>query len=107
MTTVSENMERSFRDHFLGGETITPIESKTKNKYFKVIEWTAPSFIFVAIICHSFDGFMYPLGPLLHLTGASLWVYVGVKNKAGPILLNFVPQIPIWASGLIYWFVGR
>ena len=76
--------------------------SPNKSRYFRLIEWVAPCLIFAAIICHSFDGFMYPLAPLLHLTGACLWVYVGLKNKAGPVLLNFVPQIPIWASGLIY-----
>jgi len=76
-----------------------------KISYFRLIEWLAPSFVFVAIICHAFD--LYPIGPMIHIVGASLWVYVGVKKKAGPVLLNFVPQIPIWASGLIYWFINR
>jgi hypothetical protein len=56
----------------------------------------------VAIICHAFD--LYPIGPMFHLAGASLWTYVGIKTKQGPILLNFVPQIPIWISGLVYYF---
>jgi hypothetical protein len=71
---------------------------------FKLIEWTAPSLVFIAIICHAFD--LYPIGPAIHLVGASLWVYVGIKKKAGPILLNFVPQIPVWLSGLVYWLVN-
>jgi hypothetical protein len=81
------------------------LKSALDNKLFKTIEWLAPSFVFVAIVCHAFD--LYPIGPMIHIVGASLWVYVGVKKKAGPVLLNFIPQIPIWALGLIYWFVGR
>ena len=77
---------------------------KRSEKFFKFIEWLAPSFVFVAIICHAFD--LYPIGPMFHLVGASLWVYVGLKKKAGPILLNFVPQIPVWISGLVYWWFG-
>ena len=75
-------------------------------KLFKFIEWLAPSFVFAAIICHAFDGYMYPLGPILHVTGASLWVYVGIKKRSGPILLNFVPQIPVWISGIMFWWIG-
>jgi len=69
---------------------------------FKIIEWTAPSFVFIAIVLHAFD--IYPFGPMFHLVGACLWVYVGIKKKAGPILLNFLPQIPIWISGLLWYF---
>lgn len=75
------------------------IDSRT----FKVIQWMAPSFVFVAICFHAFD--VYPAGPAFHLTGAILWTYVGIRKKEGPILLNFVPQIPVWTSGLIYWMV--
>lgn len=109
MTTIEEQMRKGFFDHFFNGEEVEILEKspKKENRYFRVIEWTAPSLIFLAIICHAFDGLMYPLGPSLHVTGASLWVYVGIKKKAGPILLNFVPQIPIWASGIIFWFIGR
>lgn len=91
---------------FFNGAEI-PISQNTAKKSlrFKIIEWTAPTFVFVAIVCHAFD--LYPIGPIIHIVGASLWVYVGIKNRAGPILLNFVPQIPIWASGLIYYFVNR
>ena len=73
------------------------------NKIFNVIRWLAPSFVFVAIVCHAFD--LYPIGPMFHLVGASLWVYVGLKTKQGPVLLNFIPQIPIWLAGLVYYFI--
>jgi hypothetical protein len=73
------------------------------NKMFRFIEWLAPSLVFVAVICHAFD--LYPIGPMFHLAGASLWVYVGIKKKAGPVLLNFVPQIPIWSSGILWWLL--
>lgn len=75
------------------------------NKIFKILEWLAPSFVFIAIWFHAFD--IYPLGPIFHLAGACIWVYVGIKKKAGPILLNFVPQIPVWVSGLIFWFINK
>jgi hypothetical protein len=105
MTTIEEQMRKSFFDHFFNGEEVEILEKTPNNKYFRLIEWLAPSFVFVAIICHAFD--LYPIGPMIHIVGASLWVYVGFKNRAGPVLLNFVPQIPIWASGLIYWFINR
>lgn len=72
------------------------------NKIFNIIRWLAPSFVFVAIVFHAFD--LYPIGPMFHLIGASLWVYVGAKTKQGPVLLNFIPQIPVWLTGLLYYF---
>ena len=69
------------------------------------LEWVAASFVFCAVICHAFH--VYPLGPMLHLTGASIWVYTGIKKKNGPVLLNFSPQIPIWISGLAVYFLSR
>ena len=78
---------------------------KTDSQLFNIIRWLAPSFVFVAIWFHAFD--IYPLGPIFHLAGAILWVYVGVKTKQGPVLLNFIPQIPIWSLGLIYYILDR
>jgi len=66
------------------------------------LQWIAATFVFFAVWCHAFD--LYPIGPMLHLVGAILWVYTGIKNKQGPILLNFVPQIFIWSSGLLWYF---
>lgn len=66
------------------------------------IRWVAASLVFVAIVLHAFD--VYPAGPMVHLVGATIWTYTGIKTKEGPIILNFLPQIPIWASGLIWYF---
>ena len=71
---------------------------------FNIIRWLAPSLVFIAICLHAFD--IYPLGPIFHLAGAALWVYVGIKTRQGPVLLNFIPQIPIWSLGLIYYILG-
>jgi hypothetical protein len=81
------------------------IEKEQYSKSFNIIRWLAPSLVFIAIWFHAFD--VYPIGPIFHLSGAILWVYVGIKTKEGPILLNFVPQIPVWTLGLVYYFLGR
>lgn len=78
-------------------------EKNQYSKIFNIIRWLAPSLVFIAIWCHAFD--LYPLGPMFHLVGASLWVYVGIKTKDGPIMLNFIPQIPVWTAGLLWWFL--
>jgi hypothetical protein len=85
----------------MSSESVNPESSDSLN--FKVVQWLAPSFVFVAIFFHAFD--IYPLGPMFHLVGACLWSYVGFRKKQGPILLNFLPQIPVWTSGLVYWLV--
>ena len=72
---------------------------------FTILQWTAPSLVFIAIVLHAFD--LYPAGPIFHLAGASLWVVVGIRKKAGPVLLNFVPQIPVWTLGLLWYFLGK
>ena len=72
------------------------------NPTVKRLQWSAASFVFVAVCFHAFD--VYPLGPMFHLAGAVLWFYAGIRTKQGPILLNFGPQIGIWSSGLIWHF---
>lgn len=67
------------------------------------LKYLAATVILTAICLHSFD--VYPLGVMVHFTGAILWTIVGIKWKEGSILLNFVPQIFILGSGLVFYFL--
>jgi len=67
------------------------------------LKYTAATVILTAICLHSFD--IYPLGVIVHFIGAILWTIVGIKWREGSILLNFVPQIFILGSGLIFYLI--
>jgi hypothetical protein len=79
-----------------------PITKQIENHQQK-LQWTAATLILTAVCCHAFN--LYPIGPAIHLAGATLWVITALPNKEGPILLNFAPQTIIWAAGLLWHYL--
>ena len=65
-----------------------------------VLKYVAASTILIAIALHTIPE-AYPINVIVHMLGAILWTYVGIKWQEKSILLNFTPQIVILGVGLI------
>ncbi|MEC7627238.1 MAG: DUF6552 family protein [Verrucomicrobiota bacterium] len=63
-------------------------------KYFSALT------ILTAICLHALN--VHPLNVIVHLIGACTWSVVGFTWKENSIILNFLPQVFILGSGLIY-----
>ena len=62
-----------------------------------IMKWLASIFILSGVFCTNLN--LYPFNIYLQSLGVILWTLIGLDTGEKLILVNFVPQIPLFLLG--------
>ena len=62
-----------------------------------VLKWLASMFILTGVFCTNMN--LYPYNIYLQSMGVILWTIIGLGTGEKSILVNFIPQIPLFLLG--------
>ncbi len=62
-----------------------------------VMKWLASIFILTGVFCTNMN--LYPFNIYLQSIGVILWTIIGLGTGEKLILVNFIPQIPLFLLG--------
>ena len=67
-----------------------------------IFKWFSSSCILTGVLCTNLN--IYPLNIYFQSIGAITWVMISIKIHDKSMLLNFAPQIPLFAIGYYVLF---
>ena len=76
---------------------------KISDKSIQTMKWLGTGFVLFGILLTNLNN--YPLNIFLHGTGVIFWTVSGFFSRDKAILTNFGFQIPIFAFGIINFFL--
>ena len=62
-----------------------------------ITKWLASLFILIGVLCTNLN--LYPFNIYIQSLGVILWTIVGLNTGEKLILINFIPQIPLFLLG--------
>ena len=62
-----------------------------------IIKWLASIFILTGVLCTNLN--LYPYNIYFQSLGVILWTIIGLDTGEKSILVNFIPQIPLFMLG--------
>jgi hypothetical protein len=68
------------------------------------LRWLGAFTMTLAVTLHTLN--IYPWNVYVQMVGAVIWIYSGTKEKDWALVSNFVPQLVIMTTGMIYLTYG-
>lgn len=74
-------------------------------EHIKLLKWASTAAVLSGIVLTNLN--IFPLNILIHGSGALGWTIAGYLTKDRALLTNFCLQLPIFAFGIVhYWMAG-
>ena len=69
-----------------------------------ILKWLSSISVLIGVLCTNLN--IYPYNIYFQSLGAISWVFIIVYIKDRSLMLNFLPQLPLFAIGYYLLFTG-
>jgi len=69
-----------------------------------ILKWLSSLLVLTGVLCTNLN--IYPYNIYFQSTGAIIWVMISFYIKDRSLMINFLPQLPLFAIGYYLIFVG-